>query len=219
MILNQSQLLEIKKVAKEATRLTMRELSFSETRSLYSHIPVRKASWALGGLKKLSSNEAIVLSLQLPNLHRDWRFAIWIEIINLPKKYQYQGNWNIVHQLLRNRDSLERQITILFSNNFSKRQIFGLLNDKGLSRLSKINIYDPYRHKITLPQRKRGYNDHGSRKEIHKWLPWNAYALPDQPKINKESELIDVHPNFTNYLWNRIKSHLSQNTTTKENLK
>lgn len=216
MILTQSQLLEIKRTTKEVTRVVTRELSFSETRSLCLHIPVSKCSWSLGGLRNLSSREAIVLCLQLPMMHRDWRFAIWMEVFNLPKKYQYEGDWNIVHSLLRNRDSLERMITILLENKFSNRKIFGLLNDKALNRLTKIGLFDPYRHKVKKPQRKRGYNDHGSRKELHKWLPWNAYAVPDQKKIDKENELLDIHPTFTNILWHRIKSQLSEKPKPKE---
>ena len=175
-------------------------------------------SWCLGGLKNLSSREAIVLSLQLPYMHRDWAFAIWMELTVLPKKYQYQGDWELVHQLLRNRTNKEVQLNILLENGYTGRKLFGMLNDKALSRLTKINLYDPYRHKVTKPQRKRGYNDHGSRREDHKWLPWNAYAVSETPKVDKEQELIDIHPNLSRTLWERIKSQVSIKTTTKENL-
>lgn len=216
MNLTPNRLMEISKITKEIQRLTMRELSFSETRSLQSHIPVRKFSWGVGGLKKLSSREAIVLCLQLTNFHKDWKYAIWFELFQLPKKYQYQGVWNIVHMLLRNRDSLERMVFILLGNGYTAREIFGMLNDKNLHRLKNINLYDPHRTKVNYPQRKRGYNDHGSRKDSHKWLPWNAYATEDIPKIDKEKELIQLHPFLHNVMWNRIKSHLSTKPTTKE---
>lgn len=218
MILTQSRLLELKKLSKEVSKVVTRDLSLSETRSLCLHLPIRKMSWCLGGLKNLSSREAIVLSLQLPYMHRDWAFAIWIELTALPKKYQYQGDWELVHQLLRNRTNKEVQLNLLLENKYTARKLFGMLNDKALSRLKKINLYDPYRHKVTKPQRKRGYNDHGSRREDHKWLPWNAYAVSEVPKVDKENELIDIHPNLSRTLWERIKSQVSRKSTTKENL-
>lgn len=218
MILTQSRLLELKKLSKEVTRVAKNDLSFSETRSLCSHIPRGRQSWSVGGLKNLSSREAIVLCLQLNEMHPDWAFAIWMEIFPLPKKYQYEGEWNIVHNLLRNRTSLERKINILLENGYTARKLFGMLHDKSLKRLNKIGLYDPYRHKINRPQRKRGYNDHGSRKEDHKWLPWNAYAVSDAPKKDKETELIDIHPNFKESIWRRIQSSILKNTTTKEKL-
>jgi len=206
----------IDRIKKEVTKVLSKRLSFSETRSLQSHIPVRKFSWGIGGLKKLSSREAIVLCLQLTNFHKDWKYAIWFELYQLPKKYQYQGVWNIVHMLLRNRDSLERMIFILLGNGYTAREIFGMLNDKNLHRLKNLNLFDPHRTKVNYPQRKRGYNDHGSRKDSHKWLPWNAYAVPDIPKVDKEKELIQLHPNFHNVIWSRIKSQLSTKPSTKE---
>lgn len=138
--------------------------------------------------------------------------------MNLPKKYQYQGDWELVHQLLRNRDNLERKVNILLEKGYTARTIFGMLHDKNLSRLKKINLYDPYRHKVVKPQRKRGYNDHGSRKEIHKWLPWNAYATTEAPKIDKEGELINVHPNYSTFMWHRICSLLPKIPKPKEKL-
>lgn len=218
MNLTQDRLTEVSKYVKEITRITMRELSFSETRSLQSHIPVRQYSWSLGGLKNLSSREAIVLCLQLTNFHKDWKYTVWFELVNLPKKYQYQGEWDLVHKLLRNRDSLERMVWILIGNGYTAREIFGMLNDKNLTRLRKLNLFDPNRHKVNRPQRKRGYNDHGSRKDSHKWLPWNAYAEQEQLKIDKEEELINVFPQFHNYMWHRIKSHLSTKPKPKESL-
>lgn len=209
MALTYERLLEIQKITKEFQRVARRNLSLSETRSLCSHIPVSRMSWCLGGLKRLSAKEAIVLCLQLTEMHRDWAFSIWMEIFPLPKKYQYEGDWEIVHQLLRNRTSLERKVNILLERGYTARSIFGMLHDKGLSRLSKIGLYDPYRHKVKRPQRKRGYNDHGSRRESHRWLPWNAYAISEKPKIDREHELMDVTPNFTSYLWHRIKTSLT----------
>ena len=216
MILTPEKLLRIQRTSKELNKVTKKNLSFSETRSLCSNIPVRKASWSLGGLKKLTSSEAIHLILHLPEMNKDWRFAVWMELTCLPKKYQYQGKWEIVHQLLRNYKSMETMVNTLLNNGYSENAIFGIVRDKTLSRLEKINIYDPYRHKVNKPQRKRGYNDHGSRKEDHKWLPWNAYAIEEQVKEDRESELLDLHPNFKLSIWHRIKSSLTHNNNHKE---
>lgn len=215
MILSQERFLEIQKISKEVSRITKRDLSLSETRSLCSDIPRTKLSWSLGGLKKISSRESIVLILQLHQMHRNWAFAIWMELYHLPKKFQYQGDWELVHQLLRNRTSLERQINTILEYGYSTSALFGMLMDKNLSRLKKINIYDPYRQKVVNPQRKRGYNDHGSRREDHKWLPWNAFSSPDMPKRDSEKELIDITPNFTTSIWHRIKTSLTKNTNHK----
>lgn len=192
--------IRVEKVTTEIRRATKKNLSCSETRSLCSDIPAKSYRWNLGGLKGLSAREAIALLLYSNQIHNSYDTLIRIELERLCQYKKYQGLWMLVHKLLK-LYYLDERVHVLLESHVSENEIFGNYLGAGLERLKKINLYDPLRGSIKKPQRKRGYNDHGSRREDSKWRETNYWSGPNPPKPDHSKLYQTKRKHFLNFLW------------------
>jgi len=156
----------------ELRRKTLR-ISPSETMSLYSDNP--EGELFLGGLKRLTSREALALVLCFDKEDPVWWY-LREKILDDCYRYKYKGNWRLVQKLLMIND--DNLLLRRFLEDHSSQEIFGNLLVLANKRISKMQIHKRYTP-VKLPQRKRGYNDHGSRRDDSKWLPDRVHLGPN----------------------------------------
>lgn len=188
---------KLEEVQGEILRNTKKRISSSETMSLYSDIP--EWEFYVGGLKGLSSREAIGLILCFPRDH--WLYwEVQEEIIQQARKYKYQGDWYIVQKLIEIQ-YYSLQLNIILEI-FNTNQIFGNFITLGSNRINRIKVQKRLNPKIKYPQRKRGYNDHGSRKDDSLWLPKDVHIGPN-PERPDRTEKIKRNPlnRIQRFLW------------------
>lgn len=184
-------------VQRELNRILQRRISSSETMSLYPDLSVED-SYLIGGLKKLDATEALGLLLIFP---RDSILycEIRLEIAEVARTFQYQGLWNKV-QKVSELGCRELQLYFLLESGISEYEIFGNLIDNGLRRLQRVRIFRP-KYQVKYPQRKRGYNDHGSRKDDSRWLPDRVHLGPNPPKRDRSNFFGNMKKTLTNFLY------------------
>lgn len=195
----------IEKTKKQILRKITERISFSETMSIYSHLPLGKLSWRIGGLRNLTSKEALGLALVVPFIPSELKFLLRIELQDLAYHKRYEGDWMLV-QKLSEAESEELVLwKFLVLEERSSREIFGNLLPLATKRLEKIELYDPnYHRRINKPQRKRGYTDHGSRKDSHRWLPTDVHlgSNPKRPDLRMNMSA----KSFFRSIWNKLQA-------------
>lgn len=146
-----------------------------------------------------NSKEALAVLAWLPILNQgiDGYFRInniRIHLFKMTKAYGSQGEWKIVEEILTTTDSLTIEPTwSLIMKNMNEYDWYGnfiplLLRTRRAMFQRKVYSLEDKRP-VRKPQRKRGYDDKGSLRPAHRWLPWNAYARNEVPeKILKEPQ-------------------------------
>lgn len=195
----------IEKTKKQILRKITERISFSETRSVYSHLPEDKLSWRIGGLRNLSSREALGLALVVPFIPSELNFLLRLELQDLAYYKRYESDWMLV-QKLSEADCVDQVLwKFLVLEERSPREIFGNLLPLATKRLERIELYDPnYLRRVNYPQRKRGYTDHGSRKDSHKWLPEDVHlgSNPKRPDLRMNMSV----KSFFLSIWNKLQA-------------
>lgn len=87
----------------------------------------------------------------------------------------------------------QTQLFLLESQRWSTRDFFGnLLTRKNIQHVTRKTKFRRKQTKVSLPARKRGYNDKGSMREDHRWLPSNDWTLDClQEEIEKKRLIIE----------------------------
>lgn len=120
-------------------------------------------------LPRLSAKEAISLILLSECQPTLGKYSLLDEIGEHCVRHQYQGEWMLVHKLLKSR-SLKLQLSLLIQKGYTLRDVFGNFL-KGLKEIVlRIKFRDRQRANkpVKYAQRKRGYDDHGSCVPDHK---------------------------------------------------
>lgn len=167
---NENFLSELLRTLEEKDWSQMRKFS-SEAKSLYSDLSEEGTMevWQLSIPKfiKNSSRDLLACLIILSEIRPFWYQNFILFCAEQSKKFGYQGEWRLIHKLakLYYPDLIKYRITEEMSGN----DYFGNINelvDKHLSHFfidfRKLKLPKP-----KIPQRKRGYNDHGSRKNPH----------------------------------------------------
>lgn len=88
-------------------------------------------------------------------------------------------DFSILELLLESKAQTE--LFLIETTLFHTRDFFGnFITKQRLQILYKNLRFRPISRRITRVQRKRGYQDEGSMKEIHKWLPEHDYTLTEK---------------------------------------
>lgn len=164
---------------------------YSEETSLYSNPDGLPNKLRLKVMPE-DSREAISVLLAMVLIRPGWSSYYFLEslaenIHNMARKYMFEGKWKVVGELLSQQDffkSGEYGFLRILGKYCSEQDFFGNILPlsyrmiKSWFRVS--SDYSPYRDPIdakliqSKPKRKirrRGYNDKGSRRPDHKWLP------------------------------------------------
>lgn len=116
-------------------------------------------------------------------------------IAKMVDNYRHEGKWEIVGRILSTTTSLQVYDSwMIIMENMTPNEWFGNfvpLLVQALKSLRWRKVYqfvteDP--RPVRKPQRKRGYNDKGSQRPPHKWLPRNAYVRKDILEPTKVKE-------------------------------
>lgn len=114
--------------------------------------------------------------------------------IELKAKKLSPEDRSLISQFL---DSKERMLVFLQETHlWHTREFFGNLLSKKHSLDRFLNL-SPLRRKLKRAQRKRGYNDHGSKTPEHRWLPTSDYSLTElQNLIEEKREIFNETSKF-----------------------
>lgn len=170
----------LEKVDIQLFREVKKRLSRSETMSLYS-VPSCDFGFFLGGMKGISARESIGLLFVLAQTNPVYA-ALAKERINAEAyKHSYEGLWKQVHKL--SRIGFKDLMLYHFLDSVgSLDDLFGNYLKLGIKRIQKMKLLPIRPKKVQIPQRRRGYNDHGSRRDDSHWLPTEVWIGPNPVK-------------------------------------
>jgi hypothetical protein len=164
------------------TEKAKNELGLSETMSLYLHLPKRYIdNCDLLVSRKINAKEAISIALVVNQLDPFVKYSLILEIERLCYTYQYEGKWKICNTIIQLAEDVDKFYYFTEIEKISTRELFGNYLRILETAFSRINLRDRRKNKVKKPKRKRGYNDHGSRRPEHKWLPSEIW-IGENPK-------------------------------------
>jgi len=102
----------------------------------------------------------------------------------IAEKYSFQGEWASVEELLQLNNIAPGQIIAWYLKTHSPEDWFGDTLRRCIKIMKSARTYNPYlpsKHKVRIPERKRGYDDKGSLPRYDK-LGKEYYAVPDKEK-------------------------------------
>jgi len=123
------------------------------------------------------------------------------------QNYRFQGDWRIVGEILQTTDSTEIYSTwIILFKIFNEHDWFGNFVPRLIRAMKALRVRTKYHSVVedTRPVRKsrrrRGYNDKGSKRSNHQWLP------REYPELEKEkSRIIIKEPIPLFWFWRYTK--------------
>lgn len=117
---------------------------------------------------------------------KDERMRLYLRL-ELERISYFTENWVII--LLLN-SKVEMKLFLLNSDLWSSRSFFGnLMTQKRMTKISKIVRFKRRGRVPKKPQRKRGYDDKGSKREDHQWKASSDWSLTElQNTIEQERE-------------------------------
>lgn len=169
----------------------------AENTSSYSNIPLEVHYTVTTAWEAIAS--LVCLGFSASERHGFLRLG-WIEkMANKANFYNREGKWEVVAQLCELNLLLPAYIKDVLFRHFSSQTIFGNLIPLcgRISKTCKVRKY--YRHKRTrvrYPKRKRGYDDKGSLRPNHLWLPTDVHIGPNPEKKNSVREWHPRNKNF-----------------------
>ena len=178
---------ELKSNLEEKNWSLMRKFS-SETKSLYSDLPDEDMKWTwkiqVPKTMKNDPEELIAGLIILSKIKPYWYTEYQLFCAEQVKKYNYQGKWILLHKLLKLNfhDLILYRITEIYTGN----AYFGNINKRVNNLLENFSIRfgKCLKPRPTYAQRKRGYNDHGSRKNPHEIHDLSSVSGPNPEKLD-----------------------------------
>jgi len=107
----------------------------------------------------------------------DVKFYLQLKLENDAQRFSLEDQF-LISQVLNSK--AEMLCFLLETQLWSERDFKGnILDDLSLSELG-VSVFKLAKTKIVHPKRKRGYHDHGSRVELHEWLPKHDAFLTEK---------------------------------------
>lgn len=132
-----------------------------------------------------------LLEAILINVYSEWNHGYWRDlalemIFRKAQHAKFQGKWILVKEYLQEIQNTEEKAYRFLRKYFHTREIFGNLVPL-MKRLSKcIRVGTPAPPRVRKSQRKRGYDDKGTLRPSHKWLPDRIHSGPNPEKTYEE---------------------------------
>lgn len=144
------------------------------------HIPTRNAREALAGL--------LIMVTLLPERAGEPKMFYTDHIARMCYNYNYEGQWTLVQEILEQRTMTPYSIFTTLTENMSREDIYGnlvplILRLTKLVKLVKVS-YDKTR-RVKRTQRKRGYDDKGTLRLSHQWLPSEVHLGPNPIRTDR----------------------------------
>jgi len=160
------------------------EKRLAECASPYPHLSARFIFPQGGALVSLL--EAILINVYSTWNHGYWRDLALEKIFQRARNANFQGNWMLVKEYLQDIQNTEEKAFLFLRKHFHPRDIFGNLVPL-MKRLSRcIRVGTPAPPRVRKPQRKRGYDDKGTLRLSHKWLPEQVHSGPNPDRLFEE---------------------------------
>lgn len=120
--------------------------------------------------------------LIIETLKRKWRFSLWEEL-NEKQEYILDS----LEFILDEENPLAYRSFIIESSLFeTTNELFGAVNRIAKVVVPMLKLRRNYGSKVVKPQRKRGYDDKGSRRPSHKWIESNDISFTLSQLKNEE---------------------------------
>lgn len=136
--------------------------------------------------RNLTSSEAIglILLVAAKPTSSGIDFLLWDALGQRARMQKYQGKWMIVHHLLKYKHLELIVYELLIEKSVSPETVFGNYVRLGQIALDrKVKLVDSnWNPPVSKPQRKRGYDDKGSSRPAHRWLPDRVHQGPNPKK-------------------------------------
>jgi hypothetical protein len=143
-----------------------------------------------------TAEDALALLLVLPLVCPSTQNYFLIKNIRehlakMVENYRWQGGWSVVGRVLQTTDSLScYQSWTIILERYSPQDFFGNVVPRMVQALRSIKWRKVYfsvvsdTRRVTRVQRRRGYNDKGSWRPSHHWLPDRFPAREEVPKVH-----------------------------------
>lgn len=120
-----------------------------------------------------------LLSLSLASwfLPEEFRFYVQLDLQRIAKFFSLEDQ--VLFELLL-ASKPEAMLFILETNLWHSRDFFGNFLPKAEKMINGIKFFRRKTRKPTKPKRKRGYDDHGSRRPDHLWLESHDYTFTEE---------------------------------------
>lgn len=149
-------------------------------------------------IRRLKASEAVGLALLAIAKPTSGSFLLRDFLGQMAKRNQYKGSWMLVHKFLK-----LQSLTLVSDYIVEKklqRSVFGNFLVAGLTSLSRLKLLNPRTSKPRKPQRKRGYDDHGSARAPHKRRNCQVHSGPN-PESQDLSSLYRKKLALVNWLY------------------
>lgn len=153
--------------------------------TLYSLSPEKLETLERIKIPSLTAQEALGLTLLVAADSTPQSFLLREYLIDQCQKNSYQGKWMLVHKLLKV-FYLDLMLLVIIERNLS-REVFGNALKIGFKTLERIKLEFRSNLRVCKPQRKKGYNDHGSSTPAHKRRNCWVYSGPNPEKPDLSS--------------------------------
>lgn len=161
---------EVKKIAENAS-------SYSTSPNRVS-VPVESALEAIATI--------FAVSAIFPERAGFLKMDILEKIARIARNYQYEGKWSLVQELLETKN-IPYYLSLVLCEHFSPEDLFGnlapLVRKKALQ--IKFRKYQTQKPRVRYPKRKRGYDDKGSLRPSHLWLPKDVHLGPNPEREDR----------------------------------
>lgn len=147
------------------------------------HCPVSDAREALAALF------AMVTILA----ERDGEYKIFFtdHLAKMAYNYKYEGHWRTVQEILELSTMMPYQITEVLLRKMSPEDYFGNfvpLVKRVTKRIRFVKVYQNNRNRVKRTQRKRGYDDKGTLRLSHQWLPSDVHLGCNPSREDRRSK-------------------------------
>lgn len=143
------------------------------------------------------------VSFVIPERDGYYKMTIFDKIAKMAMNHNYEGRWEIVQQLLET-TNLPYNVGQKLFEHFSPSDIYGNLNRLIKRKATEITLTKPRTRttRVKYPKRKRGYDDKGSLRPLHRWLPSQVHLGPNPEREDRTDR--SFKPRNKSY-WFKVK--------------
>lgn len=189
----------------------------AENASAYSNL----LSWKFNQMiwKKGRDVKLLLIGISFIGLKDEDQNKIRQRAHKIAEYYRYQGEWNLVEELLQLNNNAPGSILQWYLTRHSVESWFGNDLNRMIKLLQTGKTYNPYlshKQKVKKPQRKRGYADKGSLSAVDK-LPIEYWIKPRSTTETKDLQQNSFFPDWYSEEKDRLQEALRVSTTSRQN--
>jgi hypothetical protein len=125
-----------------------------------------------------------LMSMVVPERLGISRISFTDHIAQMAFNYRYEGDWRIVQEILEQRPFVPYSIGKIILSNMNTNDYYGNFQPLVVQLLQKckmVPLFQRKKWKVKRTQRKRGYDDKGTLRPSHLWLPTDIH-LGENPE-------------------------------------